>query len=215
MKRQNFVMIMSAGRCASTSLLNFLNRSNDFNIYGENCGFILNLTTCIKKISELIHNHRNIKYDNYLKYKNYQHYLTNAFFYDNEANLKKIRNNLVEQLRIFFPSNKSFIGFKEIRWLDYDIDSLNILDSMYNNIYIHLTRNINEQSCSLKKTFLNYKSIKDIEYYINQTNDRISNFLEKKNKKILMNISDNDNFLHDIQKFILNESGHDWSEFFA
>lgn len=221
--KQTFVIIMSAGRCASTSTMNFLNTSEDFHIYGENHSFILSLLDSIHNLNQLLLQHNqyrthHIKEENYVVYTTNKKYLKNAFFYDDINNLVSIKDSLFTQIQKFFHTDKKYIGFKEIRWLDSSIKNISILENLYNKVlYIHLTRNTDEQITSLKKTFMKGQSIDYINNYIKKTNNNITNFIaDKKDRSISINISEDINFLEIIKNFILknNASNENWENIF-
>ena len=198
---------MSAGRCGSTSTMNYLNALSDFNIYGENYGFILDLLNCISTLDKFTKQAQSTKINSYDRYKLNKKYANNGFYYDDKKKLISIKNNLLNQIKLFFESEFEHIGFKEIRWLNYDLNILNILEMLYDPIiYIHLTRSSDDQAMSLKKTFKNHLSLKKIHEYIDNTNSAISKFLSGNHKKhIAINISDNTNFLETIKNFIIKD----------
>lgn len=208
-KTQKFVIIMSAGRCASTSTMNFLNTLHNFHLYGENEGFILSVLESIHKIDLLKNRDHRRKTDTFSKYL-HQKYLSNAFFYDDKLQLDNIKQNLLDCIHQFFHQSYSYeyIGFKEIRWLNYDLNILNILHNLFTDIYyIHLYRNIDDQVRSFKKTFMMNKSADEIKAHINTTNNKILKYLTQKKRKYLsINISDNTDFLNNIKSFLIYDN---------
>lgn len=212
---QTFVVIMSAGRCGSTSTMNFLNELPIFNIYGENYGFILDLLSSISTINQLIKKCQSSKIDTYTKYENQKKYCKNGFYYDNKICLINIRDNLLNQIKLFFDPTTEYIGFKEIRWIDYDLNTLNIIDSIYKKIkYIHISRDLGEQINSFKRTWMYTQTDEQISNYITNTNNNIIQFLTNQNKDFLsINMSTDKNFLHTIRDFILEHNNDDGDDF--
>ena len=204
---------MSAGRCASTSIMNFLNTTDDFHIFGENHEFILSLLSSINNLNNLISEHKNsnhrIKEELHNKYNN-KKYLKNAFFYDSLPNLININQKLKEQIYSFFPSQYIYIGFKEIRWLKYHIKNIELIEKFYSKIvYIQILRNIEDQTNSLKRTWMQDKSKLDISDYISKTNNNIEKFLlEKKNNILSINVSEDNSFLQTIKDFVVSNNSH-------
>lgn len=214
MNNQNFIIIMSAGRCGSTSIMNFLNESPSFNIYGENYGFVLDLLSSIATLNKLIKKFQPTKVDTHTKYSNEKKYCKNGFYHDSKIHLINIRDNLLDQIKLFFNSNSDYIGFKEIRWTNYDLNTLNIMHSIYKKIiYIHIHRNMQDQINSFKRTWMYTQTDQQIYNYIQNTNEKILEFLVNQKKNFLsVNMSEDTNFLHTIKDFILerNSDGDDF-----
>jgi hypothetical protein len=203
--KKKFIVILSCGRCASTSVINFLNHDNRFNIYGENKNFIINLLNTINSLNSFIKRKQKQKINHYNQYVN-QTYCFSEFYYDNHENLNLIKNNLINTLKLFFNESYEYIGFKEIEWNEYNINALNILENLYDVKYVFLERNLSDLLPSFQKTIGKTKNIKDCKKYILSINFAIQNFLSTKNIKkfIHINISQNNNFLNKIKNFIIN-----------
>lgn len=191
---------MGAGRCASTSLLSFLNKDENFNIYGENNGGILNLLNALFKIKNISNYNSLSKKNTNLNYK-HQKYIGSEWYNPKDKVLgltKEIENSIID----YFPNKEKYIGFKEIRWLDYNLENLNWFEKYYKVKYVHLLRNIDEQSHSMKK--LNWSFETNIDDHIKHTNQTINKFLTKKHTSqyIIKNISIDKNFEQEIYNFI-------------
>jgi hypothetical protein len=81
------------------------------------------------------------------------------------------------------------------------------MENIYTDIvYVHITRNIDDQITSFQRTWMSNKSYEGIHNYITITNTKITNFLNQKKRKFLhINMSDNPNFLSVIKNFIQDE----------
>jgi len=191
---------MGAGRCGTSSTISFLNKKPDFDIYGENKSVILSI---LEQIYALNDNRR---------YKGLSRMTTNASYSNNHYigtewynpadKVAQLKTGLIDLLKNFFNDNKKYIGFKEIRWINKNLQALNLLEKLYKVKYVHLTRNIDDQVSSMTKTgWQNRKS------HIIETNNAISSFLLNKppHQHIQKNISIDKNFLEDIYNFIVAE----------
>lgn len=203
---KTFVLIMGAGRCGSTSLVSFLNKHQDFNIYGENNNVIYDILNCVanidqikkNKINELDHKYSNLLYSN----NNY----IDMEWYNPKNKLDNLKNSLITTLTNYFDNNEQYVGFKEVRWINRKLDCLNILEDYFKVKYIYLTRNLHDQVKSIKKVGWNLPSPTD--KHIEKTNSVIETFLSKKkpNQFIHKNISTNTNFLQEIYQFIVSDA---------
>jgi hypothetical protein len=203
--KKKFIVILSCGRCASTSVVNFLNTDNRFNIYGENKSFIINLLNTINSLDFFSKRKQSKKINQYEKYIN-KKYCFSEFYYDDHKQLFLIKNQLINILKNFFDESYEYIGFKDIEWNQHNIDSLSLLENLYNVKYVFLERNLSDLLPSFQKTIGKAKNIKDCQKYILSINCAIKNFLSTKNIKkfIHINISENNNFLNEIKHFIIN-----------
>lgn len=191
---------MGAGRCGTSSTISFLNKKRDFDIYGENGGVILSI---LEQIYQL---------NNSWRYKGLSSMTTNLSYsynpyigtewYNPDHKIIKLKAGLINLVKNFFNQKKKYIGFKEIRWVNKNLQALNLLEKLYKVKYVHLTRNIDDQLLSMEKRgWQNNKS------HVIETNNAIGNFLLNKppNQHIQKNISVDKNFLEDIYNFIVAE----------
>lgn len=203
---KTFIVIMGAGRCGSTSLVSFLNKQQNFNIYGENNGVVYDVLNCILKTDNIKNNiidQFNQKYSN-LSYKN-NNYI-DVEWYNPKNKLGIFKNSLIKALIDYFHNNELYVGFKEIRWIDKQLNCLDILEDYFKVKYIHLTRNLDDQIMSIQK--LGWDLSYPIDEYITKTNSVIETFLSKKkiSQFIHKNISTDINFLEEIYQFIIADA---------
>lgn len=211
-QNKQFVLILSSGRCGSTSVLNKLNSDDKFNIYGENYGTINNILQTIYllyKTKYYLNIGNKVSNLNYKKSK----YLGTEW-YNNPSKINELNDNLYKNIVTFFNSDHQYIGYKEIRFYAKDLSYLNVLESIYNVKYVYLTRDIEEQAASMFKLKwyhqhdLNLKehSIEEYKNFITKNNLNIHNFLMFKSPKqfIHKNISKDKNFVDDIYNFIIS-----------
>lgn len=199
---KTFAIIMGAGRCGSSSLVSFLNKKPDFNIYGENNSIILS-------ILEQIYLLQDIK-----RYKGLSHKISNISnkhtryigteWYNPEEKLISLKTKLINSIIEYFDNTEIYIGFKEIRWINKNLSSINILEKIYKVKYIFLTRKIQDQINSMKKVGWNG----DLKSRIENTDKQILNFLNTKstNQYIIKNISTDKNFQEEIYHFIVGQN---------
>jgi len=213
-KNKKFLLILSSGRCGSTSVLNELNSHSDFNIYGENYGTINNL---LKSVLFLNKTKNYISVSNRLSTKKYsdKNFYLGTEWYNDPNKIKDLSYELCHNIIKFFESTHLYIGYKEIRFNDIDLSYLNILEKLYNVKYIYLTRDIEQQAQSMYKLKWFYQNdlplkshdINSYKEYIATTNNNISNFLIFKGKKqfIHKDISKSPNFAKEIYENILHD----------
>jgi hypothetical protein len=196
---------MGSGRCGATSLLSYLNKKPQFNIYGENNGIIYNIldaihrTNMLKIKQQMCRKYSSVSYDNNTPYISVE-------WYNPEDKVKSLDLILLDIVVNYFESEYNYIGFKEVRWLDRDLRCLNILENKYNVKYVFLTRNIQDQIKSIQK--LNWNLQIPIDDYIRKTDGSIIKFLntKPKNQFITKNISVDKNFLAEIYEFIVGDT---------
>jgi len=203
--KKKFIVILSCGRCASTSVINFLNTDNRFNIYGENKNFIINLLNSIQSIRKFSVRKQNKKSNSFSRYHNQKYCFSEFYHGKSKKTILSIKNNLIKILLTFFDVKENFIGFKEIEWNEYNIDALSILEEFFDVKYVFLQRDMEDLLPSFKRTIGNIKKIKNCSKYIININKTIDKFLKQKNENqfIRINISKDPNFLEHIREFIL------------
>ena len=203
--KKKFIVILSCGRCASTSVINFLNTDNRFNIYGENKNFIINLLNSIQSIRKFSVRKQNKKSNSFSRYHNQKYCFSEFYHGKSKKTILSIKNNLIKILLTFFDVKENFIGFKEIEWNEYNIDALSILEEFFDVKYVFLQRDMEDLLPSFKRTIGNIKKIKNCSKYIININKTIDKFLKQKNENqfIRINISKDPKFLEHIREFIL------------
>lgn len=199
-KNKKFVIILSAGRCGSSYLLNELNKIKGVNIYGENKNTFSKIINTIYSLEHTIekakfsHKISNIKdLDKYNK----SHYI-NTEWYNNIPKLYKIINHLENCLNLYFKDNYKVRGFKEIRFFDKNsIKYLQYFEKKYDVYYIHLTRNIEDQS---KSAF--WASNPNAKEKINKINKNIEEILGTKKTYMRVDLSDISKNISIVQNFL-------------
>jgi len=199
---------MGAGRCASTSCMNYLNTHEDFDIYGENDMFIFNILLSILGIDRTILAQKNVQNNISYNSSSYNTY-KGTEWRNNIDKLYVVKNNLIKSIRHYLP-NKKYIGFKEIRW-QYPVSSINhcfnILEKIFDKvIYIHLIRNIEDQIKSMNNAWIT-KSKEYRKKMCEEINHNISESIKHRNY-ITKNISTDTNFLEEIYQYIISSSQH-------
>lgn len=196
---------MGSGRCGTTSLLSYLNKKPQFNIYGENNGVIYSILNTIYRTSMLKTNQQTCRKHSSVSYDNNNPYIS-VEWYNPADKVKSLDSILLDIIVNYFESEYDYIGFKEVRWINRDLRCLNILESKYNVKYIFLTRNIQDQIKSIQK--LNWDLPTPIDDHIRKTNESITKFLntKPKNQFITKNISVDKNFLAEIYEFIVGDT---------
>ena len=163
MLNSTFVVIMGAGRCGSTFVMNKLNEVGDTNIFGEDMGStlcLLNLLFRLNHRTNHIYKHPLINCSTKTVSseligrqisKNSQ-YLGNEFYHDAQFH-NNIKTCNEKWLLDCFSSTVT--GFKEIRWdLFADIYFLNVLNQYYRRVvYVNLTRDVDQIICSSIRAF--------------------------------------------------------------
>lgn len=194
---------MGAGRCGSTSLISFLNKQANFNIYGENNNVISNLLETIFLLEDIRRynglSHKQTRLNSQaVKY-------IGSEWYNPRNKINHLKEKLNECVLEFFDNPEEYIGFKEIRWSS-NIKYLNFFEQYFNVKYIHLVRNIEDQIKSINR--LKWKLKTDTEQYILLTNKIITNFLQTRKPKqhITKNISIDKNFQQEIYNFITEQN---------
>lgn len=192
-KKKKLIIILSAGRCGSSYLINELNKIPSVNIYGENLNLFSKIILLIQDISTIIEYSK--KSDKISCLKDDEKYVKGKYiyveWYNNISKLKKIQKNLDKMLDFYFSENKySVQGFKEFRFRNIEsVKSLEYFEKKFDVYYIHLTRDIKDQS---KSGF--WKNEEDAESEIENINKNIKNFLINKEKHLnidLLDIKDN------------------------
>lgn len=119
--KDNIILIISAGRTGSTSLVQLFNSIPNSNICGENYNAILRLMHFYYELREI---KRAIPTSNNL----------------NTFNLRDIRNQLIKMiLTLFKKSNETTLwGFKEIRWSE-NLNMLSVFRNLFPNVKIILS----------------------------------------------------------------------------
>lgn len=198
--KKKFVIILSAGRSGSSYLLNELNKLKGVNIYGENFNTFSKIIKTIyglKKTIENSHNSNKISKVNDLeKYKEDQFIYVE--WYNDISKLKKITVNLENALNFYFKGGYNVCGFKEIRFQDKEnIQCLQYFEKKYDVYYIHIIRDVNDQSVSgFWKNTVNSKE------RIIKINTNIEEVLGKKNKYIKVDLSDIKDDISIVREFI-------------
>lgn len=203
--KQKFIIILSAGRAASTSLMNFLNQRDDTLIYGEGKGAIINLINTIhnfKRLQELepdnIEQSINLDLIDYTS----KEFIGNEHFY-NSKKVEKIIGELTESFKDYFSSDHHNIGFKEITWGQfYNLEFLKIIEQIYEVKYIFLTRDEKSQMESMCKSF--GQNEKQSLSHIRRCNKNIISLLEglPRSKYLEINISKEKFIFDKITEFI-------------
>lgn len=198
--RKKFVIILGAGRCGTTYLLNELNKIDGVNIYGENYNSFLKIIAAISSVNgaikKAINSSKISPIKDLDKYKNGSYIFTE--WYNNIPKLQEIVNRLEECINFYFEDDYTVIGFKEIRFFDKkNVELLHFFEKKYDVYYIHLTRNIEEQS---KSGF--WVDIVNPEERIKTINKNIEDVLSRKKSYIKLDLLDIKNDISIIRKFI-------------
>lgn len=174
---KTLLIIISAGRCGSTNLINRLNKNEGINIYGENYGALLDLIKSANWFS--MYKTRFINQPNmrlktrlssieeeqiYSQVKGGKKWIGNEF-YNNHEILEDTLNVLNKLIVDFFKVDDPIVGFKEIRWQYYqNLNWLKHLETLpFKEIkYIKLNRNIEDQARSMYTAFNPKNSAEDI-----------------------------------------------------
>lgn len=198
--KKNFVVIMGAGRCGSTSLVSFLNEHKNFHIYGENNATIINLLKTINLCRGIRPYQRLVSKCLMRDYKKYSY--VGPEWYHPADKINILETGMINTIIDFFDTTVDYTGFKEIRWSDDSINCLNILENIYQVKYVHLIRDLKSQ----------HKSMTRLKWKIEQsdiinTNNTITKFLKTKkpNQYIVKNISEDNNFLVQIYDFLVEK----------
>ena len=207
-----FVVIMGAGRCGSTFVMNHLNRDFDTNIYGEDMGTTLSLLQtlfCEHNFLQHIQKHKHIKKSQksvadiqlQSQIDKSKFYIGNEMYHNYEFH-QQLFNTLMTQLTSYYCH--CITGFKEIRWDLYrNLEFLDVLRLLYKKVkYIYLTRSDSEILKSSKKIWE-----RDEEWIINSINikkQNIETFLQTQESKnvIVGDVTKNPSFYQNIREFI-------------
>ncbi len=198
---KTILIILSAGRCGSTNIINTLNQEKNINIYGESFGALPDLIRSAYKFS--LYDKRFIKTNAKRKLKSQvasfssseitsqlnkvSPYIGNEYYNDHEV-IKNTLDTLNSSIINFFKREENIVGFKEIVWGQYpNLDFLDHLETLHLGKvkYLKLTRDINEQSHSMSKNFKENGGIsfqKSFEI-ITKCNKNIDSFLQSKSNK--------------------------------
>lgn len=184
-EKEKFIIILGAGRCGTSYLLDELNKIPNVNVYGENYNTFIKIIQSIKSAKQTLEKAKeSYKNSNVLeKYKNGPY--INVEWYQSTPRLKKLITILEKSLFEYFEGSYILRGFKEIRFfMKENVQHLTYFEKEYDVYYIHLTRNIEEQVQSdFWKNFPNAKEM------IATTNDNIESVLGKKEKYIKIDLS--------------------------
>lgn len=195
------LIILSAGRCGSTNIINRLNQEKNINIYGESFGALPDLVRSAYRFN--LYNKRFIETNAKRKLKSQiaafspieiasqlnktSPYIGNEYYNDHEV-IKNILDTLNNSIVNFFKREESVVGFKEIVWGQYsNLNFLNYLETLHLGKvkYLKLTRDIDEQSHSMSKNFKENGGISFQKSFetITKCNENIDSFLQSKNSK--------------------------------
>jgi hypothetical protein len=174
---KTLLILISAGRCGSTNLINRLNKNEGINIYGENYGALLDLIKSANWFSMYktrFINQPNMRLKTGLssieeeqlnsQINRGQKWIGNEF-YNNHEILEDTLNVLNKLIVDFFKVDEPIVGFKEIRWQYYqNLNWLKHLETLpFKEIkYIKLNRNIEDQARSMYTSFNPKNSAEDI-----------------------------------------------------
>ena len=222
------LIILSAGRCGSTNLINKLNQEEGINIYGENFGAFLDLTKSAYYFDlykkRFIDNQLSRKQKNQIPFfgddvlisqVNHTNMYVGNEFYNNHTVLGNTLDSLNNTIVNFFKGEDSIVGFKEIRWANYsNLIWLNHLSKLpFKEIkFIKLNRNIEDQAQSMDRSFNsrgeeNPTNFQEALERIKKCNRNIDSYLRKvkKDKKYECNyIEDSEFHLSNILKWLKN-----------
>jgi hypothetical protein len=146
-KRQKFVIIMGAGRCGTTYVMDELNKIDGVNIFGENNMLFVDLLQMMGRLDVTVSKGLACKKHADLKYGKSSY--TNTEWYNDVSGLRRIFRRLDACVTGYFSARHRVVGFKEIRFVsEADVKSLFFFEGRYEVFYIHLTRDIERQSKS-------------------------------------------------------------------
>lgn len=146
-RRQKFVIIMGAGRCGTTYVMDELNKIDGVNIFGENNMLFVDLVKVMEKLDVTVSKGLICKKQTSLEYDGRPY--VNTEWYNDVVGLKKLSGRLIACVKKYFGTRNRVIGFKEIRFVsESDVRSLFFFERSYDVFYIHLTRDIERQSKS-------------------------------------------------------------------
>ena len=220
------LIILSAGRCGSTNIINRLNQEKDINIYGESFGGILSLIKSAyefnqykeKFIDTLSIRKQNSQTSFFppnqisLQLEGEKKYIGNEFYNDHEV-LKDTLNTINNSIINFFKGENNIVGFKDIRWHYYpNLIWLNHLKKLpFKEVkFLKLNRNIEEQTQSMLQSLSphvkgNPSNYQECLERIKKCNYNIDSYLNKvkEDKKYECNYVENSEFhLDNILKWL-------------
>lgn len=198
--KKKFIIIIGAGRCGTTYLVNELNKIKDVNIFGENKGSIMQLINVInnlKKTLILSNNSKKFIDDDLRKIYKKNNYI-NVEWYNDSKKILKLLKSLDKNLFSYFNSMHKIVGFKEIRFDSKEsVENLKYFELNYDVYYIHLIRDIKSQSNSaFFKDKINSKE------KINLINNNISSVFENNKNYLKIDITDIKDNINIVKEFI-------------
>ncbi len=194
--RQKFVIVMGAGRCGTTYLTGELNKIKGVRLYGENNNLFVDLVKIIKKLRITKSKGSLSKKDTDLNYDKAMY--LNTEWYNDVSKLDELTVFLGGYIENYFGRKHRVVGFKEIRFLSKeDIGHLFFFEKTYDVFYIHLTRNVDEQSQSAW-----WKKNKNAKETILKINSNISEVLGDKKRYLRVDLAEISADISKVRSFI-------------
>ena len=213
MNKSVFVVIMGAGRCGTTYVMNHLNERESTNIFGEDMGATLSLINTLYRTNQIIEysqTHPKLRFkekkalqeDIQKQVQGFQHYIGNEMYHEPGFFLK-MRNFITDELGNYF--NSPITGFKEIRWDLFDeLDFLSVLTQHFTAVkFIFLTRDQEKILQSSSELWKN-ESLDKLKQRISAKTIKIENFLKKQNQNdvLIGDVTTDSTFINRIDDFI-------------
>lgn len=213
MNKTVFVVIMGAGRCGTTYVMNHLNKRENTNIFGEDMGTTLSLINTLYRTNQIIHysqTHPKLVFKEKQalqvnvedQIRKSRRYIGNEMYHDPDFFLK-LRNVITTELSNYF--NTPITGFKEIRWDLFDeLDFLSVLTQCFTTVkFIFLTRNQDEILHSSSELWKD-ESVDKLKQRISTKILKIENFLKKQNQNnvLIGDVTTDLEFINRIDEFI-------------